>query len=96
MSIVGLAEVNEDENLINLFCKFRLKWRDERFQWNPDDYAGIKSTVIKGGSDDAKIWEPNVLVMNSPEKPMEGFDDFLFKIDYEGNVNAQRLGKLYI
>ncbi len=41
-----------------------LKWNDERYAWNPDDYDGLESLTLPF----SRLWAPEVILHNSVEE----------------------------
>ncbi|GFR96694.1 neuronal acetylcholine receptor subunit alpha-6 [Elysia marginata] len=67
---------------ITLTQIFDLEWRDEKFQWNPEDFNGLK--VLRMPC--RHIWKPDIVLYNSVEDYTDGYMQSLAMVHSDGTV----------
>lgn len=81
--IVAIHEFDERSEKFSVTGILNLKWRDERFTWNPDHYDGISQLVV----DVNRIWTPPVALANSAEDVTRVTEDWhLLTLNHTGDV----------
>ncbi|XP_071816662.1 acetylcholine receptor subunit beta-type acr-3-like [Apostichopus japonicus] len=68
MQFYALLELNEREESISTTSWLSLRWRDERFTWDPEDFGGTDLILVSG--DD--VWTPILYLTNSLETNNQG------------------------
>lgn len=82
--IVAIHEFDERSEKFSVTGILNLKWRDERFTWNPDHYDGISQLVV----DVNRIWTPPIALVNSAEDVTRIAEDWhLLTINHTGDAD---------
>ncbi|GFO36922.1 neuronal acetylcholine receptor subunit alpha-6 [Plakobranchus ocellatus] len=58
------------------------EWKDEKFQWDPDDFNGLKVLRIPC----RHIWKPDIVLYNSVEDYTDGYMQSLAMVHNDGTV----------
>ena len=61
----GIVAIDQINNKVSLRVTLRFKWKDERLKWNPDDYGGMKETLIDIETKKYKIWIPDLCLFEA-------------------------------
>lgn len=62
IEVLGLDEVRSH---ITLKIWLTLQWRDAYLTWKPQQYSGIERLNIEAGTTDARIWTPDIKLLNT-------------------------------
>ncbi|XP_071824284.1 neuronal acetylcholine receptor subunit beta-4-like [Apostichopus japonicus] len=68
MQLYSMLELNEREESISTASWLSLRWRDERFTWDPEDFGGTDLILVSGD----EVWTPLLYLSNSLETNNQG------------------------
>ena len=60
LKVMVIKQVLNTTNQFIAFVSFQ-RWIDEYLRWNPDDYGGIKQTVVPWN----RVWTPDIVIVNT-------------------------------
>lgn len=79
---------------------WRMKWKDDRLSWDPNEYGNITEVKFHASSysdpETADIWLPDFTPYNAENGLMSSFDASMAKVDNNGNVFWSRPGILSV
>lgn len=83
--LIGVAKVDEKEQIIKTHFWVRLDWNNPYMTWKPSDYGGAKEIMIPP----EMIWVPDVILYNNADdrlslKATSGFTTYV-KVRHDGN-----------
>lgn len=60
--IYGIRGVDTIGSTATLACQLSLRWRDQRLEWDPEAYGGLKhsSLATDPGTNRNYIWTPDI------------------------------------
>lgn len=87
-SLVEVHGLDEVLNHITLKIWLTLRWHDEYLMWDPKQYAGIERLNMDAGTSDARIWTPDIQLLNTLKTDESIVTDAV--VSYDGSVTWMR------
>lgn len=82
--LIRVHDLVESSETLITSVRLQLGWNDSRLTWDPDNYGGISTIIIPGGT----LWTPDLQLANSIDDAYVLAKDemFNFKLSYNGEV----------
>ena len=100
LRLFKLRTVSTAEGIMELRVWWRLWWTDLRLSWNPDDYGGISSIMVKAADhtkpEASDIWLPDIQVYNAAMGSQNTMDPSDAQVSSNGQVHWSRPGNLKV
>ncbi|KAK6190479.1 hypothetical protein SNE40_002341 [Patella caerulea] len=61
LNVSDVIEINEIQQILKLFCSFRLTWMDDFLKWDPDSFGGLSKIQV----DSHLVWKPYIDLLGS-------------------------------
>ncbi|XP_077988494.1 acetylcholine receptor subunit alpha-1-A-like [Glandiceps talaboti] len=82
IALQQIIDMDERNQILLTNVWLRQFWTDVHFQWDPEDYGGVKNIRVASPN----IWKPDVVLYNNADDKFEGIMKTNADIDYTGAV----------
>ncbi|XP_071103597.1 neuronal acetylcholine receptor subunit alpha-10-like [Haliotis cracherodii] len=81
-NLIQIMDMDEKNQILTLNAWLESNWKDERIDWDPEDFGGLKMFRLPS----KKLWLPDIVLYNNADDYTTGFMPCNAMVDSKGGV----------